>query len=93
MSLFKWKSEVGEINLKNVFDNISLTTNSIKLRNVSINFHTESSQQSYFVVRIEIKESYQYIATVIMPYTLYFSLYIWLCPVAKVFWQQVMVIC
>jgi hypothetical protein len=32
-SLIKWKSEVGEINLENVFENISMTTNDIKLRN------------------------------------------------------------
>jgi hypothetical protein len=32
-SLIKWKSEVGEINLENVFENISVTTNDIKLRN------------------------------------------------------------
>ena len=33
-SLIKWKSEVGEINLENVFENISVTTNDFKLRNV-----------------------------------------------------------
>ena len=32
-SLIKWKSEVGEINLENIFENISMPTNDIKLRN------------------------------------------------------------
>ena len=30
----KWKSEIGEINLQNVFEDISLTTNDFKLGNV-----------------------------------------------------------
>ena len=34
MNLIKWKSEAGEIKLKKVFDNISLTRNDIKLRNL-----------------------------------------------------------
>jgi hypothetical protein len=29
----KWKSEIGEINLQNVFEDISLTTNDFKLGN------------------------------------------------------------
>jgi hypothetical protein len=32
-SLIKWKSEVGDINLENIFENISMTTNDIILRN------------------------------------------------------------
>ena len=81
------KLEVDAINLKNVFDNISLATNDIRLRNFSINFHTKSCQQTYFMVRIGIKESDQYTATVIMPQsplrenaTDSILHYIWPCP-------------
>ena len=80
-------AEVDAINLKNVFDNISLATNDIRLRNFSINFYTKSCQQTYFFVRIGIKESDQYIATVIMPKsplrdnaTDSILHYIWSCP-------------
>ena len=81
------KSEVDAINLKNILDNISLTTNDIRLRNFIIHFHTKFCQQSYFLVRIGIKESGQYIATVIMPKsplhdnaTDSILHYIWSCP-------------
>jgi hypothetical protein len=59
-SLIKWKSEVGEINLENVFENISLTTNDFKLRNFQYKLlHRILPTNVFLVVKIGIKESDQ----------------------------------
>ena len=58
-SLIKWKSEVGEINLENVFENISLTTNDFKLRNFQYKLLDRILPTNVFLIKIGIKESDQ----------------------------------
>jgi hypothetical protein len=57
--LIKWKSEVGEINLENVFENISLTTNDFKLRNFQYKLLDRILPTNVFLIKIGIKESDQ----------------------------------
>jgi hypothetical protein len=59
MNLIKWKSEAGEIKLKKVFDNISLTRNDIKLRNLQHTLPYIILPTNRILVMIGINESVQ----------------------------------
>ena len=58
------------------------------LETFSINFYTESYQQTCFWLRLGLKNRISVIF-VIMPQTRYYIIqYIWLCPIIKVFWPN-----
>jgi hypothetical protein len=59
MNLIKWKSEAGEIKLKKVFENISLTRNDIKLRNLQHTLPHRILPTNRILVMIGINESVQ----------------------------------
>ena len=87
-NLIKWKSVVREINLENVFENISLTRNDFKLTSFQYKLLHRILPTNKFLVKIGIKESDQCNfcnnATILH--------YIWLGPIIKVFWQQEIVL-
>ena len=84
------KNQRGEINLENVFENISLTTNDFKLRNFQYKILHRILPTNKFLVKIGIKESDQ--CNLCMNATDSILHYIWLCPIIKVFWQQVIIL-
>jgi hypothetical protein len=84
------KNQRGEINLENVFENISLTTNDFKLRNFQYKILHRILPTNKFLVKIGIKESDQ--CNLCNNVTDSILHYIWLCPIIKVFWQQVIVL-
>ena len=84
------KNQRGEINLENVFENISLTTNDFKLRNFQYKLLHRILPTNMFLVKIGIK--YSDLCNFCNNATDSILHYIWLCPIIKVFWQQVIVL-